>query len=192
MAWRPDYTTSARLKSYLRIDDTADDEFIADWVSAVSRNVDDFCGRQFGKSDGAELRTCEGVWDRRNCVMVYEIDDLYDATDLVVTGPSGAVVTGWSLRPLNAPLNGRTYTQLRAPAAGPLGLLSEFWGWPAVPASIPTAIHLQAARLAVRRDSPFGVAGSPSDGSEIRLLARLDVDFITTLKPFVRRGGWAA
>jgi hypothetical protein len=62
-----------------------------------------------------------------------------------------------------------------------------------VPPSIPAALLLQASRLNKRRDSPFGIAGSPSaqGAGEVRLLARLDPDFITTLKPYVRKW-WAA
>lgn len=189
MSWAPDYATAAGLKSYLRIDDTADDVFLALWITAVSRNVDDHCGRQFGQVV-AEERTYEGLWDRHLCTRVYEIDDLFDVGALVVTDADAAAVTDYELWPLNAPQKGKPYTQLRAAAVGRLTLDAP-WGWPAVPASIPTAMYLQAARLAARRDSPFGIAGSPSEGSEIRLLAQLDPDFRTALKPYVRKW-WAA
>lgn len=189
MVWAPDYTTAALVKNYLRIEDNADDVFIAAWVTAVSRNVDDHCARQFGNVP-SEARSYAGTWDRHEGVRVYEIDDLFDAGDLVVTGAGAVPVTDYELWPLNAPQKGKPYTQLRTAASGRLNLDAP-WGWPAVPTSIPVAIWLQAARLAARRDSPFGVAGSPSEGSELRLLAQLDPDFRTTLKPYVRKV-WAA
>jgi hypothetical protein len=190
VAWAPDYTTRALVKSYLRIDDTADDAFIDQWISAVSRNVDDHCGRQFGIV-AAEPRRYIGTWDPHLGVWVYHIDDVFDVAAFTVTNAAAVALTSFELYPLNAAPRGRPYTQLRT-AVGGGGRLTMIapWGWPTVPASIPTAMHLQAARLAARRDSPFGVAGSPSEGSELRLLAQLDPDFKTVLKPYVRRW-WA-
>ena len=45
-----------------------------------------------------------------------------------------------------------------------------------VPSSVKLATELQASRWAKRRDAPFGVAGSPELGSELRILAKLDPD----------------
>jgi hypothetical protein len=45
-----------------------------------------------------------------------------------------------------------------------------------VPAEVKLATELQASRWAKRRDAPFGVAGSPELGSELRILAKLDPD----------------
>jgi hypothetical protein len=43
------------------------------------------------------------------------------------------------------------------------------------------AAKLQCARWNFRRDAPAGVAGSPDQGSEIRLLSRLDPDVAVSL-----------
>jgi hypothetical protein len=191
VTWAPDYTTRALLKSYLRIEDTADDAFIDQWITAVSRNVDDHCGRQFGQVAAPELRQYVGTWDPHLCAWIYSIDDLFDITGFTVVTTAAVAVTSYDLYPLNAAPRGKPYTQLRTTVGGGgrLTMLGP-WGWPETPASIPTAMHLQAARLAARRDSPFGVAGAPSEGSELRLLAQLDPDFRTVLKPYVRRW-WA-
>lgn len=53
-----------------------------------------------------------------------------------------------------------------------------------VPSMVKLATQLQASRWAKRRDAPFGIAGSPEMGSELRLLARLDPDVEILL------GGW--
>lgn len=45
-----------------------------------------------------------------------------------------------------------------------------------VPSTIKLATLMQAGRWAKRRDAPFGIAGSPETGSEMRLLAKLDPD----------------
>jgi len=44
------------------------------------------------------------------------------------------------------------------------------------------ATVLQANRLLKRRHAPFGVAGSPELGSELRLLARVDPDVAVSLR----------
>lgn len=45
-----------------------------------------------------------------------------------------------------------------------------------VPATVKLATEMQASRWAKRRDAPFGIAGSPEMGSELRLLPKLDPD----------------
>ena len=55
-------------------------------------------------------------------------------------------------------------------------MTSAKWGWSAVPAAAHSATLLQMARIIKRRDAPFGVAGSPDMGNELRLLAQMDPD----------------
>lgn len=54
-----------------------------------------------------------------------------------------------------------------------------------IPDAVKLACLLQASRFFIRKNAPFGVAGSPQDGSEIRLLARLDPDVLVMLGPFI-------
>jgi len=191
VAWQPDYAELAKLKSYLHIDDTADDWFLSMWVTATSRNVDDFCGRQFGQVDVAEERYYTPVYDRVDRCWYATIDDLQDVTGLQVVDEDGTAVTDHVLLPRNAAAVGRPYERLKLSRCTGEIAAEALWGWSAVPAAAPTGMFMQAARIAKRRDSPFGVAGSPSEGSELRLLAQLDPDFRTTLKPLQRRW-WAA
>lgn len=190
MTWAPDYVTSSELKSYLKFSDADDDVFVALWITTVSRNVDDFCGRQFGVVAALETRQYDGVWDRHLGKYVYEIDDVQDVDDLAVVNASATVLTDYELQPVNAPQKGRPYERLVCCDAGPL-TIDGLWGWTAVPSAVKMGLFLQANRLKARRNSPFGVAGSPEQGSEIRLLAQLDPDFRTSLKPYVRNW-WAA
>lgn len=191
MTWAPDYVEVADLASYLHIDDRADDAFLATWVTTVSRNIDDHCGRQFGQVDAAEERYYTPVYDRHECASFVDIDDLQDITDLTVEDSSGVAVTDYVLLPRNAAAKGRPYEQLRlADFTGEIAV-SARWGWSAVPAAVKAGVFLQGARLAARRDSPFGISGSPQEQGEIRLLAQLDPDFRTSLKPLCRRW-WAA
>jgi hypothetical protein len=52
------------------------------------------------------------------------------------------------------------------------------------------ATKIQASRLFVRRQSPFGIAGSPEIGT-VRLGSRLDPDVEVLLRPF-RKVSWMA
>lgn len=191
MAWAPDYAQTQELKDYLKIEDGADDAFLALWITTVSRNVDDFCGRQFGQVDTAEERYYTPVYDRHDACWYATIDDLQDVTDLAVTDEDGTAVTDYVLLPRNAAVKGRPYEQLRLTRCTGEIAAQALWGWSAQPSQCKTGIFLQGARLAKRRGSPFGIAGSPSEQGQLRLLARLDPDFETSLKPLQRRW-WAA
>lgn len=190
MAWAPDYVTAEGLRSYLRIDDSADDVFLALWATTVSRNIDSFCGRQFGRVAMVEAREYATVYDRHLGCYIATIDDVQSVASMIVLDPDAVEIDDYTLEPVNASQKGRPYERIATTVAGPL-TISALWGWTDVPAAVKTGAYLQAARLAARRDSPFGIAGSPSEQGEIRLLAQLDPDFRTALKPFVR-GWWAA
>lgn len=207
MTWAPDYATVGEVKQYLRILDTDDDVLLALWVTAASRAVDKHCGRQFGQVAAAETREYRPedshhhrhhqlyrgwwpYWNHHLGAYVYQIDDILDVDDLTVIDANANVITDYELGPVNAPQKGRPYERLITHHGGPL-TLDGVWGWPTVPPAVKAATLLQAARLAARRDSPFGIAGSPSDGSEMRLLAALDPDLKTSLTAF-RRDWWTA
>lgn len=200
MPWAPDYVTAGELKSYLRIDagDTADDVQAALAVTAASRAVDKTCSfgfpRQFGQVAAPEARFYTARYDVSRCRWVVQIDDLQDATGLTVTTSAGTVDL-FVKQPVNAAATGKPWTRLVVdPEAAviPKGTENEVtvtakYGWSTVPVTIKQATLLQASRLFKRRDAPFGVAGSPEAGSEIRLLARVDPDVAVTLRPYVRQ-----
>lgn len=206
MTWKPDYCTSAELKAYVRIpdDDTQDDTEVALAVTAASRAIDRATLRQFGQVNSAVDRfyRAEGhrhhrypaftialPWPHRGHRTV-DIDDLQDDTGLTIT-VDGTAVTDYLLLDRNAPADGMPWTQLRLAEH-----LCEheitvhgLFGWTAVPTTIKQATLLQASRLIARRDSPFGVAGSPDIGSEFRLLPKLDPDVALTVRPYYRWWG---
>lgn len=202
MTWAPDYATSAELKSFMRISDTDDDTLVALWVTAASRAVDKHCGRQFGQVGTVETREYQTNLDpHRGCYLAV-IDDLPTVTGLIVLDENAVEIDEYTLEPVNALLKGRPYERLWVTTtatampyvtpyhvARPITVTGR-WGWTAVPSAVKLATLLQASRFAARRDSPYGVAGSPTDGSEVRLLAQLDPDVKTSLGPF-RRDWWA-
>ncbi len=203
MAWKPDYTTTALLKAQLRITDTADDTALAAAVTAASRAIDYECDRQFGSASQTRYYSpdCQLLLDGRPAIAVDDFmaamtvatdlaDDGLFATSLV----SGTDYDAW---PYNASADGLPWTHLVMKATSSTYLpwtnrsvkVTGTFGWTAVPAVVGAAAVIQAARFFVRRDSAFGVVGSPELGSEVRLLARLDPDVALMLTSVKRRWG---
>jgi len=196
MTWAPDYATTAELKAYLRIDsgDTVDDVQLPLAVTAASRAVDLTTHRQFGQVAAAESRLYTPRLDCSRDRWVIQLDDLMDVTGFTLTITAGAI-TLYTLEPLNAPQRGRPYTRVvvsKDSLIKPKGEIGEVaavgkWGWAAVPTTIKEATLVQGSRFNKRRDAPFGVAGSPELGSELRLLAKVDPDVAVMLASYTRQ-----
>lgn len=199
MAWKPAYITSAELKTELKITDSADDAWIAFVVEAASRAIDTHTRRQFGLLDAPAEWTCTGATYRaERGRWVVPIPDLMTVTGLAVA-VGGVAVTDSVLEPISAPMESRPWTRMA------LGYFGDYtwsdadrsvqvtarWGWSSVPTTVKTATMLQAQRFYVRRDSPYGVAGSPDLGSELRLLSKVDADVAVMLADYVRPGALA-
>lgn len=196
MTWKPDYLTVADVKAYLHVTDSVDDVQFQSWVTAASRAIDRATNRQFGQVAAPLARTYRRspYYDATTGLFTLEIDDLMTTAGLLVNGVAYAS-SGATLLPDNAPADGLPWTAigfiawpvLSTPGAPIVNVLTGQWGWSAVPAQVPAAGELQVARWNFRRDAPAGVAGSPDQGSEIRLLAKLDPDVATTLAGLSRR-----
>lgn len=195
MTWAPDYITLAQFKTWERISDSVDDAELSVAITAASRAIDDHCNRQFGKVAAAEERAYTARYDHNRGVWVVDIDDLDDNTGMTVAVGATAV-TVYTLEPVNAVLEGKVWTRLVIdPATSPVvptGAANEMaatapWGWTTTPTTVTMATRLQSSRFVARRDSPYGIAGSPQDGSELRLLARVDPDVGVALRGYRRR-----
>jgi hypothetical protein len=203
MAMYPDYVTSAQLKAQLRITDTADDAAVAIAVTAASRAIDHSTNRQFGLNGSAVARVY--TWERTyiDGLPAVEIDDVMTSAGLVVKldqagqGTYGSAITSVDPWPWNASADGKPWTHLvfRAyasafPTPFSQGVqVTANWGWTAVPSIVQEACLIQAARFFVRRDSSYGIAGSPETGTEMRLLERLDPDVALMLSTVRRLWG---
>lgn len=194
MAWAPDYATAVELKAYVRVDDTNDDAQIGFALTAASRAIDRCASRQFGQTSPAADRVYTAEWDRRRCRWFARVDDVGTTTNMVVV-LSDTTVTDYSLEPRNAVANGKVWEQIvfgsgESATAGADNLtITALWGWPSVPVPIKQATLLQASRFLARRDSPYGVAGSPENGSELRLLAKVDPDVAVAVSRYTRLWG---
>lgn len=191
--WAPDYITLPQAKATERIGDTADDAELAVDITSASRAIDDHCNRQFGKVDAPEERAYTAWYDYDRRLWRVDIDDLQTTAGLVVT-IGGVAVTGYTLGPANAVKKGKAWEELVIASdaeAQPTGeedevLATAPWGWTSVPVTVTKACRLQTSRFAARRESPYGVVGSPQQGSELRLLTRVDPDVAVALRGYRR------
>lgn len=212
-----DYCTRDELKVQLRLVDSAgdpltspipEDDALDLAITAASRAIDHFTGRQFGVDTTTSTRyydvDSQFMLDGRPALA---IDDIMSTTSLVVSldmDDSGDYATtltigdDFYLWPTDAPANGRPWTHLVMASQSSnylpwtnrgVRIVGKF-GATSVPDVVRQASLIQAARFFVRRDSAYGVAGSPDLGSEVRLLARLDPD-VALLLGTVKRY-WAA
>ena len=201
MALTNAYCTLSDLKTSLAIDDIQDDTSLEAAIMAASRMVDDYTGRFFYK-DGTTAApvtryyTAQDWWttniDDTYYISEIATDDNFDQTYSTVFATSDYMV-----EPVNNPRRGWPWTRLLAIGAYifPYNLpqsvrVKAVWGWTAIPNEVQMATKIQASRLFVRRQSPFGIAGSPEIGT-VRLGSRLDPDVEVLLRPF-RKVSWMA
>lgn len=180
MAWKPDYITDEQLADYVRA--SSSDPYVAGNATAACRAVEGACHRQFGQLEVAAVRTyeCGQAFRRRDGWWLLPIDDLQLTAGATVTVAGAAVAagaTGYRLWPRNAAADGVPYTGLLLydRPTGDVDMLAR-WGWTSVPAAVPTACLMQGNRWHIRRESPYGIAGSVTEGSQVSLTARLDPD----------------
>ena len=196
------YTTLQDVKTGLQIEDSNDDTDIQAAIISASRMIDDYCQRGFYQegtlaSPVVKYYTPVSPW-------YLEIDDLIEPTEVRTranqTGPFNTV---WDLdtdlmyEPINNPELGRPVTRLLAvtryvfPYFFPQTVkITGVWGYSSIPVEVQMACKIQAARLFVRKQSPFGIAGSVELGT-VRLNSRLDPDVEMLLKTFRRNFGLA-
>lgn len=192
--WRPDYITADDLRDWSRA--SASDELLTIAIKAASRAIDRHCRRQFGQVDEPQLRRYTPVANLVRGRWVIPMDDLMDADTLTVEIDGAGTVTDYDLEPVNAELDGQPWTQLSIRPDSTVQACGEEyeahltgpWGWLAFPDVVINACLIQSDRWSQRSDSPFGIAGSPELGSELRLLAKVDPDVAVMLTEVRRLG----
>jgi hypothetical protein len=175
-------------------DDLLDDKTIESVITAVSREIDDYCHRRFWKNTSAEVRYfTSAFYDLMFVADVVSITGIAtdDAGDRLYS--TSLATTDYDLEPYNATLDGQPYTRLRlmpnsshAFVTSQRGMkLTGYFGWPSVPAQVNEACLLQAIRMFKRKDAPFGVIGTTEMGQSM-VIAKLDPDVKMLLDPFIK------
>src|SRR6266498_4070391 len=176
------YTTLPELKDALRIPqtDTDLDSVFNAAILAVSREIDQHCGRHFYKL--TEPRTLTPT-DRYR-LNLGEFNDLVSVTTLKTDASGGGTFeTTWTTADyqlltasgtpnINAGPEAKPYTQIRAIGAQTFPCawawtgrtdrveITGTWGWPAIPVPVREACKLLAVESGkLLREAPFGVAG---------------------------------
>jgi hypothetical protein len=169
-----------------------DSEEIDQVITSVSRAIDDYCGRFFYSVAGTVTFTADNylflpIVDF-SAVTSVKTDEDNDGT------PEITLTAGTDYRlATNKTVPGWPYTGIQITSFGshtlPLGVtegveVSGTRGWGGnVPEPVKAAALLQCSRIHARRQSPYGVAGSP-EGGIVRLLSRLDPDVELMLRPY--------
>lgn len=201
------YASKEELKQFVGIPtaDVADDTVLTLALDSASAQIDAYTDRTFGDDDTVTSRDYMVTDTGR-----LDVDPISTLTGLVVATDSdddGTFETTWTLgtdyrvEPLNAAAAGVPWDRIVALGTRWFPRLSyrpgvrvtARFGWPGgtAPAAVKHATLIQASRLFKRKDSPFGVAGSVEFGSELRLLAKLDPDVESLVRPY-RRSWWVA
>ena len=174
MALGDPYVTAGELKSYLNITSSSDDALVASAVGTASRQIEQWCGRQFNKTTTAAARVY--VPSSR---MILEVDDFHTTTDLTVktdTADSGAfgttiASTDYTLWPRNGVVSGVSgfpYQKIVLVEAQTFPTCNQRaesvqitaqWGWAAVPDPVRQATFIIAAQLVGMKNATLGVAG---------------------------------
>lgn len=196
------YALLAELRDWVGIPvaDTADDSKLTLALAAAEAEIDAYCGRSFTIDGTVVARSFVPLTDA-----LVQIDPVATLTGLVVEtddNDDGTYETTWTVgtdfraEPINAGDVGTPWTRLVSSGAKVFPTRNRYhpgvrvtakYGWPtAVPAPVKLACLIQAAFLWGRKDSRFGVAGSPEYGNEMRVESALDRTAQDLLKPYRR------
>lgn len=212
------YAALADLKARLNLtsSDATRDAALERQITAASRAIDRHCGRRFYLDSVATTRVYRTPVDTLE-LAVDDIGDATGVAVATDEDGDGAFETAWLasdfyLGPLNAdkglpdvrPFTRvicsstvRPFRRLWGSSTRPTVQVTAKFGWPgaavaggvaAAPADVVEATLLKAARLARRKDSPEGVAGS-SDTGVVRISKYEDPDVVLLLADLVRFDG---
>lgn len=193
MAVENGYVTVAELKGafQLPLADTTEDLYIEMAINAASRLIDQETGRRYYLDDEASARLYPYA-DEIRVEPFGELESIkVDLNDDGDYETSLVVFTDYVARPVNAVALGQPFTRIVPRGSSwpttsslndsPVEVTAK-WGFPAVPALIRQATLLQAGRLFKRKDTPFGIAGTPEQ--QMRLQAKLDPDVERMIAPY--------
>lgn len=178
------YATVEELKIRLGIDDVFDDFVLEGALLAASREIENYCSRQFNDFGVSTARVYypTNIW----CV---EFDDAIAGTSIIVATDNagdGTYSTVWDFNelqflPLNTVVSGSLdFPFNRVQAVGsrlfifpqlwwnnrraPVQITAQ-WGWLAIPSPVNQATLILAEAMAKMKDAPFGVAGFSEFGA---------------------------
>ena len=193
MAITNGYATLAELKARMGIPtaDTADDSIMEAVIEAASRAIDKFTGRFFYQtsSQARYYNAASGMLTFTDDLV--SVSSVYTDRNLDRSWSHLVASSAWELGPLNNPVVGMPYTEIRIKylAGDTFDMCLEgvkvtgVYGWSAIPDAINEACLITAARYFKRKDAVFGVAGGGEVGQAVALRA-VDPDAQVLLAPY--------
>lgn len=173
------YTTLATLKTQLALSDTIDDAALERVITAVSREIDRYCGRRFYTTAADETR----YYAAQKSTALLLPDDLLSVTTLATDGDGDRTyedtwaVADYDLRPDNAALNAEPYWEIAVTPGGlyrfPRGvekgvkIVGKF-GYCLTgshPAEVEQACLIRCAQMLGIGVAPFGQVGLGETGA---------------------------
>ena len=201
MAITNGYCTLNDVKSALNLEDSMDNAALELAIATASRQIDDYCGRFFYQ-DGTTIAPATRYYTPDNWYIL-PVDDFVSLSQIATDDYFDQnYSTIWTIsdrmfEPINNPSRGWPLTRILAigsyvfPQLLPQSVrIKGIFGWSAVPYEVKTAAKIQAARLFLRNQSPFGIAGNTDLGT-VRLAAKLDADVEALLRPMRKNNGLA-
>lgn len=182
MALGDNYITSALLKSYMGIEINTYDVQIADAISSASREIEDYCHRQFNDAGSVSARIFRPTGP---CGVI--VDDFSTITGLIIQSDDDGdgvfentwAATDYELSPIDGIRNGQTgwpFWRIRATGAKRFTnsrrsnvKVTARWGWAAVPTPVIQSTYILASDTFQLKDSRLGVAGSDQFGQIVRV-----------------------
>jgi len=195
------YVTLNEVKDALNLEDSIDNAALELAIATASRQIDDYCGRFFYK-DGTEVAPATRYYTPTD-YWILPTDDFVSISQIATDDNFDRLYgTVWTtddsmFEPVNNPSRGWPMSRILAVGAYvfPWNLpqsvrVRGVFGWSTVPYEVKTAAKIQASRLFLRNQSPFGIAGNTDLGT-VRLAAKLDADVEALLRPLRKNNGLA-
>lgn len=200
-----EYCTIEQVREQLQdIKQQLDTDLVTRAIKAASRAIDAWCSndvpnaRKFWLDTSASQR----VYRCDNRVTAW-IDDIGTTTGLIIQtddNDDGTYETTWTINtdfqllPANPSLSYPfAYWQINAVGTKRFpvyerrsGLrVTAKWGWSGTPVEVQQACLIRSVALFLRKDSPYGIAGSNDYGG--MRISRFDNDVVSLLRPYVKR-----
>lgn len=170
MALGDDYVLLSDMENRLNLTRGEDRTRLAEAISAASRGVDKFCGRQFNLAAAPTARKYKPLGHT-----TVHADDFVSITSLKTDDSNiGTFGSTWSTvdyetSPLNGVVDGEPgWPFWRIAAVGSRRFpcfrratveVTAVWGWAEVPAPVKEATLIAAEEIFKLRDTPFGIGG---------------------------------
>lgn len=197
MAITNGYATLVQLKStdVLSISDSNSDTNLETVIEAVSRLIDNTCGRHFYSASETRYYTA----DEGNLLFVDDIASTSGITIYTDEDGDGTYEITWAstdyeLASYNAATDGWPFSMIETKPEGRYSFptlrkstkITATFGWAAVPKPVTLACILQSAREYRRFKAILGVAGATSIGTTTLTMPSLDPDVEKLLSPYIK------